>query len=91
MRQSQTYRRKKSGEMNIDPNNINTFRSAVAYRIMRKSRRGMSMMDAWQLAAVPSFILWLFRGPYYFFKKKDADRKMRRKLARSNRNTRSTE
>lgn len=88
MRQSQTYRRKKYSDTKIDPNAYYTYRNGVAYRLLRKSRGGMTPQDAWQLAAIPSFFLWLFRGPIRFFKKKKVDRAIKRKLARSNKHPR---
>lgn len=84
MRQSQTYRRKKYSDVNIDPNDYGTYRNAIAYRIMRKRHGNISRLDAWQLAAVPAFFLWLFRGPIHYFKKKKVDRAIKRKLAGSN-------
>lgn len=84
MRQSQTYRRKKYGDMNIDPDKYETYRQGVAFRILRKRRGRISTRDAWQLAAIPAFFLWAFRGPVHFFKKKKIDRTIRRKLAGSN-------
>lgn len=84
MRQSQTYRRKKYGEMVVDPDKYETYRQGVAYRILRKRRGRISPHEAWQLAAVPAFFLWVFRGPIRFFKKKRIDRAIRRKIAGSN-------
>ena len=84
MRQSQTYRRKKYSDVDIDPNKYETYRSGVAFRLMRKSRGRMTQRDAWQLAAIPAFFLWAFRGPVHHFKKKKMDRAIKRKLAGSN-------
>ena len=86
MIQSHTYRRKKSGGINIDPDKMDTWRSGVAMRIMRKGRGRIKRQDAWQLAAIPAFFLWLFRGPIGFFKRKKVDRKIRHKLDKSNSN-----
>ena len=88
MRQSQTYRRKKYSDTKIDPNAYYTYRNGVAYRLLRKSRGRMTPQDAWQLAAIPAFFLWLFRGPIYFFKKRKMDRAIRKKLAGSNKHPR---
>ena len=88
MRQSQTYRRKKYSDVNIDPNDFGTYRNGVAYRLLRKNRGRMTPRDAWQLSAIPAFFLWLFRGPIHFFKKIKVDRAIRRKLARSNKHPR---
>lgn len=85
MKQSQTYRRSQKGNMNIDPTAYNTYRAGVAYRIMRRSRGGITHRDAWQLAAIPGFFYWLFRGPIAFFKKRNIRRKIDRKLDKSNR------
>ena len=88
MRQSQTYRRKRYSDVEVDPNKYETYRNGVAYRLLRKSRGRMTPRVAWQLAAIPSFFLWLFRGPIHFFKKKKVDRAIKRKLARSNKHSR---
>ena len=88
MRQSQTYLRKKYSGVNIDPNKYDTYRNGVAYRLLRKNRGRMTPRDAWQLAAIPAFFLWLFRGPVHFFKKMKVDRAIRRKLAGSNKHPR---
>ena len=89
MNQSHTYSRKKNGGLNIDPDDYATYRNGVAFRIIRKSRGRYTHYEAWQLAAIPAFFLWAFRGPIHFFMKRKADRKLRRKLE-SNRNPRST-
>ena len=88
MRQSQTYRRKKYSDMDIDPDKYETYRNGVAIRILRRHRGRISRQDAWQLAAIPSFFLWVFRGPIHFFKKMKVDRAIRRKLAGSNKHPR---
>lgn len=77
--------------MKIDPNDYNTYRSGVAYRIVRRHKGRINHRDAWELAAVPAFMLWIFRRPYQWFKKRKADRLIRKKLKRSNSNPRSTE
>lgn len=88
MRQSQTYRRGKG--IDIDPNSYHTYRTGVAGRIIYRRRGRISMADAWQLAAIPAFFLWLFRRPINFFKRRRMDRKLRKKLE-SNSKSRSTE
>lgn len=88
MRQSQTYRRKNYSDMNIDPNDYATYRTGVAYRIIRRHRGRISKQDAWQLAAIPAFFLWAFRGPIHYFKKMKVDRAIRRKVAGSNKHPR---
>lgn len=84
MRQSQTYRRKKYSDVKIDPNKYETYRNGVALRLLRKSRGRLTRYEAWQLAAIPAFFRWIFRGPIHFFKKKKVDRTIKRKLAGSN-------
>lgn len=84
MRQSQTYRRKKYSDVDIVPNKYETYRNGVAYRILRRHRGRLTARDAWQLAAIPAFFLWIFRGPIHFFKKMRVDRSIKRKLAGSN-------
>lgn len=86
MRQSQTYRRGKNKDMTVDPNDYKTYRYGIAYRILRRHRGGIHMEDAWQLAAIPAFFYWLFRGPIGFFKRRKADRMIKRKLNKSNNN-----
>jgi len=86
---SRTYQRKRSGGLNIDPDDYNTYRNGVAFRILRKRRGAISHLDAWQLAAIPAFFLWVFRGPIGFVKRRNADRKLRRRI-KSNSNPRST-
>ena len=86
MRQSQTYRRK-NGSINIDPDDYNTYRNGVAFRIIRKRRGRVSHYEAWQMAAIPAFFMWLFRKPVGFLKRRKADRKIRHKLDKSNNNT----
>lgn len=88
MRQSQTYRRGKN--VSIDPNSYRTYRIGVAGRIINRRRGQIRMMDAWQLAAVPAFILWLFRGPINFFKRRKVARRISKKM-KSNSNLPSTE
>ena len=83
MRQSQTYRRSQ-GELNIEPNAFDTYRTGVALRIQRKSKGRIHGIDAWQLAAIPAFFMWLFRKPRNYFKKRRVDRKMKRALSRTN-------
>lgn len=83
MRQSHSYRRKNAGR-DIDPNDYNTYRNGVAFRIIRRNRGRLTPHDAWQLAAIPAFFLWLFRRPISFFKKRKADRIIKRKLAKTN-------
>lgn len=80
---SQTYRRSKKS-ITIDPDAFYTYRTGVALRIQRRSKNRIRGIDAWQLAAVPAFFLWLFRKPRAFFKKRRMDRKLRRHLAKSN-------
>lgn len=77
--------------MSIDPDAYDTYRNGVAFRIIRMRRNGrvITHYEAWQLAAIPAFFLWIFRKPINFFKRRKADRKLRRKLE-SNRNNRST-
>ena len=90
MKQSQSYRRGQKGNFVIDPNSYNTYRIAVAGRIIRRRRGWIKTQDAWQLAAIPAFFHWLFRKPVSFFK----TRKMRRaidKKIKSNSNPRSSE
>lgn len=87
MRQSQTYRRGKHNDVEVDPNKYETYRNGVAFRILRRNRGRMTPYDAWQLAAIPAFFLWLFRGPVHYFKKKKVDRAIRKKLARSNKHS----
>jgi len=84
MRQSQTYRRKKNGNLVMDPSKYSTYRNGVAWRILRKRHGEISPHDAWQIAAIPAFFLWAFRGPVSFFKRTKADRMLRRKLGKSN-------
>lgn len=86
---SRTYQRTRKGGLNIDPDAYATYRNGVAFRILRRRRGGISHYDAWQLAAIPAFFLWAFRGPINFFKRRKADRRLRKKL-KSNRNNRST-
>ena len=78
MKQSRTYRRGKEGK--IDPNSYRTYRIGVAGRIIRRHHGHMRMMDAWQLAAIPAFILWLFRGPVNFFKRRKVARRISKKM-----------
>lgn len=89
MRQSQTYRRTK-GSFVLDPDKYSTYRNGVAWRIIRKNPGGLSPHDAWQLAAVPAFFLWVFRGPIGFFKRRRANRILRKKL-KSNSNESTTD
>ncbi len=84
MRQSQTYRRKQKGNLVMDPNDYSTYRNGVAWRILRRRRGLVSPHDAWQLAAIPAFFYWIFRGPIGFFKKRKVRRKINRKLDKSN-------
>ena len=84
MIQSQTYRRKQKGNVNIDPNDIDTYRYGYALRIMRRSRGRIGKRDAYQLAAIPGFLHWLFRRPIAFFKKQRVRRRIDRKLDKSN-------
>lgn len=84
MRQSQTYRRGKQKGMQIDPDAYNTYRTGVALRIQRRTKGRIRGFDAWQLAAIPAFVMWLFRKPRAFFKKRKMDKKLRKKLAESN-------
>lgn len=84
MRQSQTYRRKKYSDVNIDPNKYETYRNGVAFRILRRGRGRITRYEAWQLAAIPAFFLWVFRGPVNFLKKRKMDRAIKRKVAGSN-------
>ena len=84
MRQSQTYRRKQKGNVEIDPNDIDTYRYAYALRIMRRSRGRIGRRDAYQLAALPAFFHWIFRRPIAFFKKRRVRRKIDRRLNKSN-------
>lgn len=78
MRQSQTYRRGKG--INIDPDSYRTYRIGVAGRIINRRRGLIKTEDAWQLAAIPACILWLFRKPINFFKRKKMDRILRKKV-----------
>ena len=86
---SRTYQRKKSGGLNIDPDAYETYRNGVAFRILRKRHGEISHYEAWQMAAIPAFFLWTFRGPIQFFKRRKTDRMLRKKL-KSNSNSRST-
>lgn len=83
MRQSQTYRRNQHN-LNIDPNAYTTYRTGVALRIQRRSKGRIQGMDAWQLAAIPAWFMWLFRKPRTWLKRKAVDRKMRRQISRTN-------
>ena len=85
MRQSQTYRRKQKGNVDIDPNDIETYRYGYALRIVRKSRGRIGKRDAYQLAAIPAFFHWRFRKPISFLKKRRVRRKIDKKLDKSNR------
>jgi hypothetical protein len=87
MRQSQTYRRSKQKGMQIDPDAFYTYRTGVALRIQRKTKGKIRGIDAWQLSAIPAFILWAFRKPRAYFKRKKVDRRLRKKLAESNSNS----
>ncbi len=80
---SQTYRRSRKS-ITIDPDALYTYRTGVALRIQRRSKNRIRGIDAWQLAAVPAFFMWLFRKPRAFFKKRKMDRKLRKALAKSN-------
>jgi len=91
MRQSQTYRRGQGGNYVLDPSKYSTYRNGVAWRILRKQRGGLTPYEAWQLAAVPAFFLWVFRGPIGFFKRRRADRILRKKLEKSNSNSSQTD
>ena len=82
MRQSQTYRRGQPSA-HIDPNDYNTYRLGVALRIQRR-HKGMKSVDAWQLAAIPAFFLWLFRKPAAWLKKRSVNRKLRKAVSRTN-------
>lgn len=84
MKQSQTYRRGQKHGGQIDFHAYETYRMGVAMRILRRRRNKINMQDAWQLSAIPAFVLWVFRGPILFFKRKKADRRIRAKLAKSN-------
>jgi len=86
MRQSQTYRRAQKGNYVLDPDKYSTYRNGVAWRIIRKNHGGITPHDAWQLAAVPAFFLWVFRGPIGFFKRRRADRVLRKKLKSNSNN-----
>lgn len=83
MRQSQTYRRSSKG-ISIDPNSYDTYRTGVALRIQRRSKGRIKGIDAWQLAAIPAWFMWLFRKPRTWLKRKAVDRRMRRKMSRTN-------
>lgn len=83
MRQSQTYRRGQKGGSTIDPNKYFTYRMGVAARLHKKAPE-LDAYDLWQLSALPAFFLWILRKPISFFKKRKLDRKMRKKLAKSN-------
>ena len=85
MRQSQTYRRGQKGNATIDPNKYITYRMGVAARL-HKREPALDSYDLWQLSAVPAFFLWILRRPIGFFKRRKLDRKMRKKLAKSNSN-----
>ena len=91
MRQSQTYRKSQKGNYVMNPDKYDTYRNGMAWRILRKNRGEISPHDAWQLAAVPAFFLWIFRGPIGFFKRRKADRMLRKKLEKSNNNQRQSE
>ena len=80
MRQSQSYRRGQKNDYVMDPSKYSTYRNGVSWRILRRHRGKLSPYEAWQLAAVPAFFLWVFRGPLSFFKRRRADRMLRRKL-----------
>ena len=84
MRQSQTYRRKQKGDLTIDPNDYRTYRYGIASRILRKRRGRIGIQDAWQIAAIPAFFYWIFRGPIGFFKKLKVRRRIDKKLDKSN-------
>jgi hypothetical protein len=86
---SRTYQRTRKGGLTIDPDAYETYRIGVAFRILRRRHGNISRYDAWQLAAIPAFFLWVFRGPINFFKRRKADRRLRNKL-KSNRNNPST-
>lgn len=86
---SRTYQRKRSGGLKIDPDDYNTYRNGVAFRIIRKRQEEITPYEAWQLAAIPAFFLWAFRKPINHFKRKKADRMLRKKME-SNSNPRST-
>ena len=70
----------------LDPDDYFTYRNGVAYRLLRKHR--MTHYEAWQIAAIPAFFLWAFRRPIAFFKRRKADRLIRRRLE-SNRESHS--
>lgn len=84
MRQSQTYRRKQGSDYVMDPSRYSTYRNGMAWRILRKQKGRLTPYEAWQLAAVPAFFLWAFRGPVSFFKRRRADRMLRRRLKSNN-------
>ena len=86
MRQSQTYRRSRQKGTEIDFSAYSTFRTGMAYRIQRKTHGRIRGLDAWQLAAIPAFVLWSIRKPWSFIKKRIADIKMRKALGKSNSN-----
>lgn len=80
---SNTYRRSKK-PITIDTNALSTYRTAVALRIQRRSKGRIRGRDAWELAAPGGFILWLFRKPIAFFKKRRVDKALKRQLNKSN-------
>ena len=82
MRQSHTYSRSKKGRTEVDPNKLIFYRYGIAARMQK--RRRLTMYEAYQLAAIPAFFLWLFRRPIAFFKQKKVKRKLDKKLGKSN-------
>lgn len=91
MRQSQSYWRKlRSSDRSVDLDSYEAFRSGLAWRIMLKSNGKIRSLDAWQIAAIPSFFLWIFRNPVSFFKKRKVAKSISRKM-KSNSNPRSVE
>lgn len=89
MRQSQTYRRGQHNDVSVDPNKYITYRIGVAHRLAKKHR--LKKTDAWQLAVIPAFFMWLFRKPISYFKRRKIDKMLDKKgIKRSNKSTNET-